>query len=77
MPVAAVSPGTGPGVRRSAMLRPWSRTHSAVDRDGPVTVVTIDRPRRRNAVDRATAADALLDAFAGLRRRPDAARSPS
>jgi enoyl-CoA hydratase len=33
-----------------------------VDRHGPVTVVTIDRPERRNAVDRATA-DALLEAF--------------
>ncbi|MFN8126544.1 MAG: crotonase/enoyl-CoA hydratase family protein [Candidatus Nanopelagicales bacterium] len=30
--------------------------------DGPVTVVTIDRPERRNAVDRATAT-ALYDAF--------------
>jgi len=33
-----------------------------VDRHGPVTVVTIDRPDRRNAVDRMTA-DALLEAF--------------
>ena len=33
-----------------------------VDRLGAVTVVTIDRPHRRNAVDR-TAADALLAAF--------------
>jgi enoyl-CoA hydratase len=33
-----------------------------VERDGPVTVVTIDRPERRNAVDRA-AADALAAAF--------------
>jgi enoyl-CoA hydratase len=33
-----------------------------VDRHGPVTVVTIDRPERRNAVDPTTAA-ALLDAF--------------
>ena len=33
-----------------------------MDRDGPVTVVTIDRPERRNAVDRPTA-DALLEAF--------------
>lgn len=31
------------------------------DRDGPVAVVTIDRPDRRNAVDRATAA-ALVEA---------------
>jgi len=30
--------------------------------DGPVTVVTICRPQRRNAVDAATA-DALLEAF--------------
>jgi len=33
-----------------------------VDHDGPVTVVTIDRPERRNAVDPATAT-ALLEAF--------------
>lgn len=33
-----------------------------VERDGPVSVVVIDRPERRNAVDRATAAG-LLAAF--------------
>ncbi len=33
-----------------------------VEREGPVTVVTIDRPERRNAVDAPTAA-ALADAF--------------
>lgn len=33
-----------------------------VERDGPVTVVTIDRPERRNAVDAATAG-LLRDAF--------------
>ena len=33
-----------------------------VDRDGPVTIVTLDRPARRNAVDSATAA-LLHDAF--------------
>jgi enoyl-CoA hydratase len=33
-----------------------------VERQGPVLVVTIDRPHRRNAVDRATAA-ALTEAF--------------
>ena len=32
------------------------------ERDGPVAVVTIDRPERRNAVDRKTA-DALADAW--------------
>jgi enoyl-CoA hydratase len=33
-----------------------------IDHDGPVTIVTIDRPEVRNAVDRATA-EALADAF--------------
>jgi len=33
-----------------------------VESDGPVTIITIDRPARRNAVDRATA-EALVDAF--------------
>ena len=33
-----------------------------VSRDGPVTIVTINRPQRRNAVDAATA-HALFDAF--------------
>jgi enoyl-CoA hydratase len=37
-------------------------TTVSVDHEGPVTVVTIDRPERRNAVDPATAA-ALLGAF--------------
>ena len=31
--------------------------------DGPVRIVTIERPERRNAVDRATAAAALAEAF--------------
>ncbi len=33
-----------------------------IDHDGPVTIVTIDRPEVRNAVDRSTA-EALADAF--------------
>ena len=33
-----------------------------VEHDGPVSIVTIDRPERRNAVDGATAR-ALADAF--------------
>jgi len=37
-------------------------TSVRVERDGPVTVVTIDRPEVRNAVDRRTA-QALADAF--------------
>jgi len=48
----------GPGVR--------------VERDGPVTVVTIDRPARRNAVD-GPAAAALADAFRAFDRDPGAA----
>ena len=39
-----------------------------VDRDGPVTVVTIDRPERRNAVDPATA-DGPARGVHRLRRR--------
>jgi enoyl-CoA hydratase len=40
--------------------------------DGPVVVVTIDRPERRNAVDRPTAAG-LLEAFERFDADPDAA----
>lgn len=36
-----------------------------LDREGPVTIVTIDRPERRNAVDSYTAS-ALLEAFSGF-----------
>jgi enoyl-CoA hydratase len=43
-----------------------------VTRDGPVTVVTIDRPGRRNAVDRPTA-DALEAAFRAFDADDDAA----
>jgi enoyl-CoA hydratase len=42
-----------------------------VERDGPVTVVTIDRPGRRNAVD-GPAAAALAGAFRDFDRDPDA-----
>lgn len=43
-----------------------------VERSGPVTTVTIDRPRRRNAVDGPTAA-ALGKAFLAFDADPDAA----
>ncbi len=43
-----------------------------VDRHGSVTLITIDRPERRNAVDRSTA-DALLAAFTAFDADPDAA----
>ncbi|HEX8929377.1 MAG TPA: enoyl-CoA hydratase-related protein, partial [Actinomycetota bacterium] len=43
-----------------------------VEREGPVTVVTIDRPERRNAVDGPTAA-ALAEAFRTFDADPGAA----
>lgn len=42
-----------------------------VDTDGPVRIVTIDRPEVRNAVDRPTA-DALAEAFRAFESDPDA-----
>ena len=42
-----------------------------IDRDGPVIIMTIDRPAKRNAVDPATAA-ALRDAFASFADEADA-----
>jgi enoyl-CoA hydratase len=42
-----------------------------VDRQGPVTIVSLNRPQRRNAVDRDTAA-ALADAFRAFDADPDA-----
>jgi len=47
------------GTPRHLVARPSVR----IERDGPVTVVTIDRPEVRNAVD-STAAEALRAAFA-------------
>jgi enoyl-CoA hydratase len=47
-------------------------TGIGVEHDGPVTVVTIDRPERRNAVD-APAAAALAGAFRAFDRDPGAA----
>ena len=43
-----------------------------VEHDGPVTVVTIDRPEVRNAVDRPTA-DALAEAFRAFDADPERA----
>ncbi|MFC5750998.1 crotonase/enoyl-CoA hydratase family protein [Actinomadura rugatobispora] len=43
-----------------------------IGQDGPVTLVGIDRPERRNAVDRATA-EALAEAFRAFDADPDAA----
>jgi enoyl-CoA hydratase/carnithine racemase len=43
-----------------------------VERDGPVTIVSINRPERRNAVDGATARK-LFDAFLAFDADPDSA----
>lgn len=54
---------SGEGTERAAVR---------VERDGPVTTVTLDRPRRRNAVDGPTAT-ALAGAFRAFEADPDAA----
>ena len=45
-----------------------------IERDGPVTIVSINRPERRNAVDGATAKK-LYDAFLAFDADDDARRS--
>jgi enoyl-CoA hydratase len=47
------------------------RAPVVVSREGPVTLVTVDRPQIRNAVDAATA-DALREAFAAFDADPSA-----
>ena len=61
---ADTDPGTAPYV-------PYKTNTLVVERDGPVLVVTINRPERRNAVDSATAA-ALLSAFEAFEEDDDA-----
>src|SRR5580704_10088711 len=46
---------------------PYRRDTLAVEQDGPVTVVTITRPERRNAVD-SVCADQLAQAFLAFDR---------
>ncbi len=52
----AASPAAGPA------YRPYKADTLVIERDGPVTVVTIDRPERRNAVD-SVCADQLRETF--------------
>ena len=61
----------------ASVCRPFPRApiaegRSSIERQGPVTVVTIDRPEVRNAVDSATA-EALRSAFEDFDDDPDAA----
>jgi enoyl-CoA hydratase/carnithine racemase len=52
---AVAQPSSGP-------YRPYRGDALLVERDGPVTVITINRPERRNAVD-SVCADQLREAF--------------
>jgi enoyl-CoA hydratase len=52
-------------------VRYTARTVVCTERDGPVTIVTIDRAEAKNAVDRATA-EQLAAAFRGFDADPDA-----
>ena len=52
------------------MNKAMSNNPVRVERDGPVTIVTIDRPHARNAVDRPTA-ELLADAFRAFERDDD------
>jgi enoyl-CoA hydratase len=61
--------GYHPPERRGREARLPDTTGVRVERDGPVTVVTIDRPGRRNAVDPAAAAT-LAEAFREVERDP-------
>jgi enoyl-CoA hydratase len=51
--------------------RPYRADTVGVERDGPVTVVTIERPQRRNAVD-SVCADQLRAAFEAFEADPEA-----
>jgi hypothetical protein len=62
-------PSAGPGAGPST---PDRAETLVVEHDGPVTVVTIDRPERRNAVD-SLCADQLREAFLAFEQ--DDARS--
>ena len=48
---------------------PYKGETLRIEHDGPVTVITIDRPERRNAVD-STCADQLRDAFVAFDADP-------
>jgi enoyl-CoA hydratase len=62
MPPAPDRPPAGPGT-----YVPYRTDTLAIENDGPVTVVTINRPERRNAVD-GLCADQLREAFVAFDR---------
>jgi len=59
---ACMSPTPAPDGPSPGPYRPYRSDPLVVEHDGPVTVVTINRPERRNAVD-SLCADQLREAF--------------
>jgi enoyl-CoA hydratase len=67
MPTVSARPAAAPATAASTepsgpTYRPYKGDTLVIERDGPVTVVTIDRPERRNAVD-SVCADQLRETF--------------
>lgn len=64
MPTVSAQPAAASSTAGSAgpTYRPYKSDTLRIERDGPVTVVTIDRPERRNAVD-SVCADQLRETF--------------
>ncbi len=64
MPTVSARPAAASSTAGSAdpTYRPYKSDTLRIERDGPVTVVTIDRPERRNAVD-SVCADQLRETF--------------
>jgi enoyl-CoA hydratase len=67
-----MGPSPAPDVTSSGPYRPYRDDGVLVEHDGPVTVVTINRPERRNAVD-SVCADQLREAFEAFDRDDDRA----
>jgi enoyl-CoA hydratase len=61
-PAAASPSAAGSTHSAGPAYRPYKRDTLVIERDGPVTIVTIDRPERRNAVD-SVCADQLRETF--------------
>jgi enoyl-CoA hydratase len=61
-PAAASPSAAGSTDSAGPTYRPYKSDTLVIERDGPVTIVTIDRPERRNAVD-SVCADQLRETF--------------
>jgi enoyl-CoA hydratase len=69
---ASMCPSPAADDPSSAPYQPYRSDAVLVEHDGPVTVVTINRPERRNAVD-SLCADQLREAFVAFDRDDDRA----